>query len=98
MLKPLQRIRVLLTLSALQVLLCLADTFPELQSQFAGGKYDPSRIQMEIDEVEELRSVHFSVPTEADHHFVMFGSISPSLSASERSWLVTPVEKERVVV
>lgn len=85
MLKPLQRIRVLLTLSALQVLLCLADTFPELQSQFAGGKYDPSRIQMEIDEVEELRSVHFSVPTEADHHFVMFGSISPSLSASERS-------------
>jgi len=75
MLKPLQRIRVLLTLSALQVLLCLADTLPELQSQFAGRKYDPSRIQMETDEVEELRSVHFSARTEADHHFVMFGYV-----------------------
>jgi hypothetical protein len=73
MVKPPQRIRFLLTLSAFQVHLCLADMFPELQPQITGRKYDPSGIEMETDEIEGSRSMQRSVPTETNHRFVIFG-------------------------
>ncbi len=73
MVKPPQRTRFFLTLSALQVLLCLADMFPELQPQITGRKYDPSGIEMDTDEIEGSRSMQRSVPTETNHRFVIFG-------------------------